>query len=163
FDEALRVSELQASCLIDIVGGPDRIDATAISALPHVRVVLETIAVSGMSLWTGNHWLIAINSGDSLAHQRFTLLHQFKHVVDHGHAAALYSGSPIATSTVQAERAADYFAGCVLVPKRELEALWDGGLRQPQTLAAHFGVSVDAMLVRLGQVKLNAANDRLPH
>lgn len=50
-----------------------------------------------------------------------------------------------------------------IVPKRKLKALWDGGLQQPQMLAAHFGVSVDAVTVRLGQVKLNAASDRLPH
>lgn len=162
FDEALRIGELQAFHLLDALGGSDRIDAAAIGSMPRIRVVYEPLAVSGMSHWTGNDWLIAINSADSLPRQRFTLLHEFKHIVDHGHAASLYRGSFRASAAVQAERAADYFAGCVLVPKRELKALWGGGMQQPQALAAHFGVSVDALLVRLDQTKLNAASDRLP-
>lgn len=162
FDEALRIAELQASHLVEALGGSEHLDAAAIDSMPRIRIAYEPLAVSGMSHWTGNDWLIAINSGDSFARQRFTLLHEFKHIVDHGFAGSLYRGSLRASAAVQAERAADYFAGCALVPKRELKARWGGGMQQPQLLAAHFGVSVNALLVRLDQTKLNASSDRSP-
>lgn len=162
FDEALRIGELQASHLVEALGGSDRLGYATISAMPRIRIVYEPLAVSGMSHWTGNDWLIVVNSHDSMARQRFTLLHEYKHIVDHGYAPNLYRGSVRASAAIQAERAADYFAGCALVPKRELKALWGSGMQHAEDLAAHFGVSVDAVLVRLNQTRLNADADRLP-
>lgn len=37
------------------------------------------------SHWNGYEWIISIAEGDSPARQRFTLLHEFKHIIDHGH------------------------------------------------------------------------------
>lgn len=162
FDEALRIAELQAAHLADALGGCDRLTDDEITSLPRIRVVYEPLAVSGMSHWTGTEWLIVINDGDSLQRQRFTLLHEFKHVIDHGPAARLYRGTALVSAAMQAERAADYFAGCALVPKRDLKAAWGAGMQRADDLAAHFGVSANAIVVRLSQTKLNATVDRQP-
>src|SRR5690349_18260928 len=38
--------------------------------------------LSGMSTWTEDHWVIGINRGNPHARRRFTLCHEFKHVLD---------------------------------------------------------------------------------
>lgn len=162
FDEALRVAELQATRLAEMVGGIDQLSEATIGQLPRIRVVQEDIGVSGMSHWTGTEWLITLNDSDSLRRQRFTLLHEFKHIIDHGSTHRLYTGSPRADVKVQAERAADYFAGCALVPKRELKSAWGHGIQRVAALAEHFNVSEEAIVVRLSQTKLDQAVDRIP-
>lgn len=160
YDEALRIAELQATRIVELLGGPDSLGEAALSTFPRVRIVHEEIGVSGMSHWTGQHWLITLNASDSPARRRFTLLHEFKHIVDHGSTALLYTGSQRASSAEQAEHAADYFAGCALVPKRDLKAAWGSGMQRPRDLATHFGVSEQAISVRLSQTKLDAFSDQ---
>ncbi|MFP3700396.1 ImmA/IrrE family metallo-endopeptidase, partial [Burkholderia sp. SIMBA_013] len=46
---------------------------------------------------------------------------------------------------------ADYFAGCLLVPKKLLKRAYYGGMQRPADLAAYFQVSEAAMTVRLRQ------------
>lgn len=162
FDEALRVAELQATKLVDLLLSDDGFKESDIASLPRIRVVYEPLAVSGMSHWSGREWVITLNSEDSWARQRFTLLHEFKHIVDHGSTKRLYSGSGRATAAEQAERAADYFAGCALIPKRQLKAAWGQGIQRTKDLAEHFGASEYAVRVRLDQTKLNASADALP-
>jgi hypothetical protein len=162
FDEALRIAELQATRIGGFLGGIDQLGEAAIDGLPRIRVVHEDISVSGMSHWTGVEWLIILNEADSLRRQRFTLLHEFKHVIDHGSTSRLYTGSLRAAPSVQAERAADFFAGCALVPKRELKAAWGRGMQRVADLAEHFDVSEEAIIVRLSQTKLNRAVDPVP-
>ncbi len=162
FDEALRVAELQAARLVELVRHIDQLTEATIGHLPCLRIIHEDIAVSGMSHWTGTEWLIILNEGDSLRRQRFTLMHEFKHIIDHGSTSRLYTGSVRATANEQAERAADYFAGCALVPKRELKAAWGRGLQRIDVLAEHFDVSADAIAVRLSQTKLDVVVDNVP-
>lgn len=162
YDEALRIAELQAARLDELLAGPEGLTEQTIARLPRVRIVHEDIGVSGMSHWTGTHWLITLNASDSPARRRFTLVHEFKHIVDHGSTALLYLGSDRATPAEQAEHAADYFAGCALVPKRDLKAAWGSGMQRPRELAAHFGVSEQAISVRLAQTKLDAFSDQPP-
>lgn len=54
---------------------------------------------------------------------------------------------------MKAERLADHFAGCLLMPKRHLKATW-GTHRDLQTVADTFGVSVAAARVRASYVGL---------
>ncbi len=162
FDEALRIAELQATRLAELIGRTDQLTEATIGQLPRVRIEHEDIEVSGMSHWTGTEWLIVLNASDSLRRQHFTLLHEFKHIIDHGNASRLYTGSIRATPEVQAERAADYFAGCALIPKRELKAAWGRGMQRLTDLAEHFGVSEEAVAVRLSQTKLDSVFDAVP-
>lgn len=187
FAEALQVAERQATRLMavaDALTGGDVQWEQVIGSLPRITVIYERLPVSGTSHWNGQAWVIALNPSDSLARQRFTLLHEFKHIVDHGYTQQLYSRStsrpasfrrrsagagftPAASggaspSSVLAELAADYFAGCALVPKRELKRAWCAGLQRPDVLADHFGVSVAAIDVRLDQTGLAREADPEP-
>lgn len=135
---------------------PSEID----SELPRVRVVRDELTVSGTSHWNGTHWIITLNSSEPRTRQRFTLMHEFKHIVDHGHAALLYAGNRRHTSSEQAELVADYFAGCLLMPRRLLKRAWCDGKQRPNELARHFAVSPRAVEVRLAQTGLSVERDR---
>lgn len=112
FAEALRVAELQARRLADLIGDPTGIGEHHIAGLPRIVITYETLPVSGMSYWNGQQWVIAISATDSLVRQRFTLLHEFKHILDHPSTKLLYNDNSRMTASDQAEAAADYFAGC---------------------------------------------------
>lgn len=160
FDEALQVAELQATTLARLLSSDDQ--ELHIADLPRIRVIYEDLAVSGTSHWNGHEWVISIAKGDSPARQRFTLLHEFKHVIDHGQTTRLYVGDRRRSSDQQAELAADYFAGCALMPKRDLKRAWGNGIQRTADLAACFGVSEPAVRVRLAQTGLSTEVDDIP-
>ena len=161
FGEALRIAELQAAKLADLVGDPTGITEHHIAGLPRIAIVYETLPVSGMSHWNGEHWVIALNATDSLVRQRFTLLHEFKHILDHPARNLLYRTDARMSASDQAEAAADYFAGCALVGRRELKAAWGNRMQKVEDLASHFGVSMQAIRVRLAQTGLDVLRDKL--
>lgn len=167
FAESLVIAERQATRLAALLtgdaGSTDGIQTHHIDGLPRVRVVFEgALPVSGMSHWNGQEWVITIAGRDSLARQRFTMLHEFKHVIDHGATKRLYRGTKKQTTGQHAEMAADYFAGCALVSKRDLKHAWGCGIQRPADLAAHFNVSEPAIRVRLAQTGLDVIADRKP-
>lgn len=162
FNESLRIAEFQARRLADLIGDPTGIAEHHIAALPRITVTYEDLPVSGLSYWNGIQWIIVISASDNIARQRFTLLHEFKHIIDHPAKAALYTGDKFAAAGEQAEAAADYFAGCALVGRRELKSAWGNRIQKVEDLASHFGVSVPAIRVRLAQTGLDTVVDRLP-
>ena len=59
-------------------------DVGLIGELPRVRVRVEsTLADSGLTHWNGGTWVIGVNRNDSRTRRRFTLAHEFKHILDH--------------------------------------------------------------------------------
>ena len=160
FAEAKRIAELQANrllALFDITDGA--VPSEIVSELSRVRIVYADLPVSGISHWSGTHWIITLNKGEFVGRQRFTLMHEFKHVIDHGRTHQLYTGDFRRTGGQQAELAADYFAACVLMPKRFLKAAWSYGIQSPLALASKFEVSPLAITVRLAQTGLSAVCD----
>lgn len=166
YPEAMRVAELQANRLLAIFDITDgAVPSEIVSELPRVRVVRDDLPVSGTSHWSGTHWsgthwIITLNQRDNWRRQRFTLMHEFKHIIDHGRAHLLYTGDNRHTPAEQAELIADYFAGCVLMPKRLLKAAWGHGIQRSAELARTFSVSAMAVEVRLSQTGLNVVRDR---
>ncbi|TDD62031.1 ImmA/IrrE family metallo-endopeptidase [Kribbella antibiotica] len=161
FGEAERIAEIQANRLLelfDITQGP--VPTEIVSALPHIKVVYKALPTSGISYWSGKEWVITLNKGECKRRQRFTLMHEFKHIIDHGQTDKLYTGDRMRSSEQQAEAAADYFAGCVLLPRRHLKAAWGNGLQAPLCLANHFEASVAAVSVRLLQTGLRTVHDQ---
>lgn len=155
FTEALRTAELQASRLLERSGIDDgAVPDEIVTELPRIRVEYRDLPTSGMSFWTGQSWVIALNSTEPATRQRFTLFHEFKHIIDHGHTQRLYTGTQRVCSEVQAEQAADYFAGCALMSKRILRRAWATGTQRPQALAYLLNVSPRAVDVRLSQLGL---------
>lgn len=146
FDDTKQLAERQAVLLRQRFGGI--ITEEAIAGLPRVRIVREPLPTSGLSYWTGHEWLIVLAADDSPARQRYTLLHEFKHVIDHGAARRLYR------TQWETERAADYFAACALMPKPALKRIFCNVTQDVEALARYFGVSRQAIRVRLEQTGL---------
>jgi predicted transcriptional regulator len=153
---ALAVAEAQATWLLEyreIVEPP--VFASVVSRTPHIRIRLSRqLPVSGMTVWDGDAWMITLNATEPWTRRRLTLAHEFKHVIDHGHLAKLYPGRPD-TAHRRAEMAADYFAGCLLMPTRLVSAAAKDPHADVAGLAARFAVSETAMRVRLRQLRIN--------
>ncbi|GAA5126135.1 ImmA/IrrE family metallo-endopeptidase [Haloechinothrix salitolerans] len=88
--------------------------------------------------------------------RRFTLSHEFKHVLDHPFIKVIYNdlGKNAAERERQIEQLCDYFAGCLLMPRNWLKRAWSNGVQDQAALAAMFNVSEAAMAVRLQQIGL---------
>jgi Zn-dependent peptidase ImmA (M78 family) len=163
FQTAQRVAERQAELflLLSDVDLSQPIPTSIVIRLPRIKVVRDRISTSGMSGWTGGQWLIVVNSDDAPTRARLTTFHEFKHVIDHNQTDRLYTGRPwldadarAADAHRQRERAADLFAGAVLIPRTRLLSLWAKGVRRPEDLAPLFDASPQAVAVRLEQVGL---------
>jgi Zn-dependent peptidase ImmA (M78 family) len=116
---------------------------------------------SGASDWDHGRrrWVITINGGQQATRQRFTLFHEYKHILDHGRPRMLDAeqrryGRPAS------ECIADYFAGCALMPRTLLKRAWAGGIQRLPDLAALFDVSERAIEVRLSQLNLSGSTSR---
>lgn len=161
FGEALQLAELQANRLLELSDIRDwPVPTEAVATLPRIRVEPYDLLTSGMSFWDGRSWVIRLNRSEPPTRQRFTLLHEYKHIVDHHQATHLYTGSPQRTAAEQAEHAADYFAGCALMPKRLVKRAWGQLIQRPETLAQLFEVSPRAVEVRLAQLGLTEPQRR---
>ncbi|OFJ55646.1 ImmA/IrrE family metallo-endopeptidase [Mycolicibacterium grossiae] len=157
FAEALRVAELQANKLLErhrVTEAP--VPRELITELPKLTIRYGARLVSGASYWDKHlqSWVIELSRADSWQRRRFTLAHEYKHIIDHGRQQWLYRGTRRTSAAVQAEHAADYFAGCLLVPRRLLKRAWGSGMQRTADLARHFQVSEQAIGVRLRQCGL---------
>lgn len=155
--EAFLLAERQATRFLELSGVVDGpVPTEAISQLPHIEVQYRDIPTSGLSFWNGCCWIICLNNTEPETRQRFTLLHELKHIIDHRPQATARSAEADALH----ERLADYFAGCVLMPKRLLKRAWGEGTQRPSELGQLFDVSARAIAVRLDQVGLSEPKTR---
>lgn len=154
--EACRLAELQANRLleaaqVDQPGTPDEL----IAGLPFLAIALRTdMPSSGLSRWVKPRWQVYINQNESAVRRRYSLAHEFKHILDHGLSQRLYPTTQWGKAEDRVERVCDYFAACLLMPKRLVKRRFFEGLREPTELAAEFGVSPKAMRFRLDQLGL---------
>ncbi|SPX87802.1 putative Zn peptidase [Mycobacteroides abscessus] len=148
--EHLRYAERQAHRLHHELGQTKPgVNLLWMLGMDNITVVMEPSwrmeGIAGMTTWKDDHWHVAINKGDMHARRRFTLMHEFKHIVDAQTESVTYQG----ITPVQRERIADYFAACYLMPKLWLRQAWTSGLHDPEALAGLFKVSLAAMRARL--------------
>lgn len=154
--EAQRITELQANRLLELAGLPQApIPNELVTELPRVAVRLDPdLPVSGSAQWIGGRWLLSINASEPWTRQRFSLLHELKHVLDHPRVNEIYAGEE------QAEFLADYFAACVLMPRSYVKRAWGDGVQNLAALSNHFGVSERAMALRLQHLGLRSPQPR---
>ncbi|MGN6588653.1 MAG: ImmA/IrrE family metallo-endopeptidase [Solirubrobacterales bacterium] len=155
--EARSIAERQAHrlhALLRITEPP--FPTEAIASLPRVAIhYLPARHLSGAISWRRGMWRILINSRDGRGRQRFSLGHELKHLIDHPQRKAIYRDSRFGTADAAAERAADYFAACLLMPRAWIKrCFYDEGFRDPAVLARRFGVSAPAMRYRFDQLGL---------
>lgn len=150
--EALRVAEDQADRLLRLSGLTEPpFGEDVIAGMPHIQIerVVPASALAATQ-WSHGRWLIIINGATSPGRQRWSLAHEVKHILDHPFVTILYPKD----STELAEQSCDYFAACLLMPRRWLRRAWSQDIRDSRTLARLFVVTPEAVKVRLLQIGL---------
>jgi len=160
--EAYRIAELQVARFLKIMQVNEApINERIIAELPRLQVQrFSPLPVSGATQWSNGRWMIILNANESTARQRFSLAHEFKHIIDHRFIDILYARVAEDDREDFIESICDYFAGCLLVPRPWLKKAWGEGLQRPADLATHFGVSQQAIQVRLSQTGLTGRQRR---
>jgi len=164
--EALRLAELQANRLLElrnVTRLPVR--SEIVSSLPRICVEYDFDMpdhAAGASIWDTSRktWVITLNPAHPDTRQHFTLLHEYKHILDHGQPGLRGDVSGRYYGLTPTEYVADYFAGCVLMPKRLVKSVWVKGVQRPRDLALVFDVSEAAISVRLRQIGLTTPSQR---
>lgn len=152
--EALQVAEVQAERLLRLAGvSRPPVPGDLIDRLPRIQVEhVRSIQAAAATQWSRTRWVILINANATAGRQRWSLAHELKHILDHPFESIIY---PVAEGVSEpAEQACDYFASCLLMPRRWVRAAWLAGIRDPRALARRFGVSRRAIRIRLLQIGL---------
>lgn len=105
-----------------------------------------------------------INQSEPPLRQRFSLLHELKHVLDFPAAELLHAKLGRGNRKLQAnmiEWVANDFAAHVLMPTPIVKRLW-GMYRDIATVANHFNVSTEAMGTRLERLNLIGEQPQRP-
>lgn len=154
WSEAERVTELQANRLRELLDiGSAALPEEAISDLPRIEVRRSfELPVSGLTFWDNGKWVVVVNAAEPDGRQRFSLAHELAHVVNHTTKDFLCAPGYV-SSEEKGERLADYFAACLLMPKRHVKRLFGEG-RSLTHLASLFQVTPRATAVRLSQLGL---------
>jgi len=128
----------------------------AIEYLPRVEIrFVRARRLDGAISWRRGKWRIVINRDNTWGRQRFSLAHELKHLIDHPMGGSLYADGRYGSAETTAERTADYFAACLLMPKTWLRRVYyDEGFRDSRVLAKRFQVSAAAMRYRFDQLGL---------
>jgi len=157
--EALNVAEAQADWLLHLSGTTEPPVSEDIAlGLADIRIERTALGpVHGAVRRIDKQWLIMLNERDSRGRQRWTLAHELKHILDHPFETILYPKRDAHDEL--AEQACDYFAGCLLMPRRWLRRAWTSEIRDTHALARRFGVTPQAATVRLLQVGLIQPTD----
>ncbi|MDQ1438338.1 MAG: hypothetical protein QOK43_1967 [Acidimicrobiaceae bacterium] len=160
--EALRIAEQQAARFLRLAGVAEPpVPMRIITDLPRLLVEqVHWLPVSGVTDWSNGYWMILLRSAEPPMRQRFSLAHEFKHILDDRFRQVLYQAVPQHERKEFVEAVCDFFAGCLLVPRPWLKAAWGSGLQAPKELAERFAVSQRAMEVRLQQTGLSGGRAR---
>jgi Zn-dependent peptidase ImmA (M78 family) len=155
--EARYVAERQAALLLAHSGTEKpAVAETVVTDLPFVSVTRRPgFPTSGMATQTDSGWVIVLRAEEAKNRQRFTLLHEFKHVLDDPFIERLYPTRGGYSPEDRAERISDYFAACVLMPRMWIKRDWaGGGIQDIDRLARRYQVSRVAMALRLAELRL---------
>jgi hypothetical protein len=159
--DALRLAERQANRLLELCDSlAVPVPISIVSDQPRISIEpdpdLPTQAASGCSDWDARRrtWVIRLNPAEPRRRQRFTVLHEYKHILDHYHPGLAGPLPHTIFGLNPTEYVAEYFAGCALIPKRLLTAAYYDGIQNAADLAQLFDVSKEAIHVRLIQTGL---------
>ena len=106
---------------------------------------------SGISVWSRGQWRVRVNGLEPFTRQRFSIAHEFKHVLDAAHEDVIYRHLPTGSRQrhTHIEAVCDAFAAALLMPKPLVKRYWYAGTRNVTVLAWRFQVSQQAMQIRL--------------
>jgi len=126
-----------------------------VATLPVVRIELDaTLPDYCTSYWDerSQRWVIVVRASDRTVQRRFSIVHEFKRILDRGRETELYDARYL-QGLVQAAMAADQFASRALMPAPKIRAaLRDGA--SVVGLARQFKVTVLRASNRLSDLNL---------
>jgi Zn-dependent peptidase ImmA (M78 family) len=155
-NDLLQLIDLQAATLLmlsNVSHAPT--PSEVVVAIPSIRVEDTRLPLSGFSYWNGRQWILSLHADEPHPRRRFTLLHEFAHIVWHGYERGLFPNLSATAASHLAELAANYFAGAVLLPRHLLLHAWHRGDRNVDQLAAMFHVSRQTVAIGLAQLGLS--------
>lgn len=162
--EALRVAELQATRLLALSGVSEpAVPESIVTELPRIQVEkISQLPVSGLAHWAKGRWVLALNGTEPYVRNRFTIFHEFHHILMHPFIEYAYQPLRGTTEHAWAEQCADHFAACALMPRAWVKRSWGDGIQDPAQLARLFVVSQAAMRFRLSGIGLSQPTARCP-
>jgi hypothetical protein len=155
--EAYGLAERQATKTLELlrIREPGR-SLGWITELPRVEVKLvpryKMNGLSGVTSYSRGRYLLLVNRNDAHARRRWTLAHEFKHLLDYTKAKAMYKQLGYGDKGRQAqqiERVCDHFAASLLMPRMWVKRAYGNGIQDVTALAGMFNVSEEAMHIRL--------------
>lgn len=154
--EAHDVAERQATALLALMGvARPPVPQSVISDIAAIELdIVRDWPTSAMTVHTGSQWRIVINRSESAERQRFSLAHEFKHVLDDPFVTAHEPYFDSGHQERHVERICNYFAASLLMPRAWLERDWKAGKRSLDELARRYYVSLEAMGRRLHELGL---------
>jgi predicted transcriptional regulator len=154
--EAHSIAERQAMRLLEMLSiNEPPVPQFAMASLPGIVVDWrEDWPTSGMAVRTPSHWRIVLKANEPRQRQRFSLAHEFKHVLDDPLIERLHTHLPAYARAERTERLCNFFAACLLMPRAWIKRDWCGGLQNVRALARRYYVSTEAMTTRLSELGL---------
>lgn len=156
WSEAHALAERQATLLLQLnfITEPP-VPQFVMASLPGIVVDYRSDwPTSGMAVQARSHWRIVLRSSESRRRNRFTLAHEFKHVLDDEIVERMSAHLEPAQAHERAERLCNYFAACLLMPRGWIKTDWCAGTQDVRDLARRYYVSVEAMTTRLSELGL---------
>jgi hypothetical protein len=146
--EDLRIAELQARRLLDLLGvtGPPA-PLTEITALLDISVTVDhdaKVLIPTEPGWEAGGWHMTVAHVSS-RRTRAVLAHQLKHILDDQYGSILYPPTELLTTADRRDRAAAHFSSSLLMPRDWVEDAWRRGSHTIPALAKRFG-SPEAMV-----------------
>ncbi len=119
-----------------------------------VEVRLVPLTAHHGAIWNlGDDWVIQLNENDTPDRRRFTLFHEAFHILAHSRATPVFRKNGLETGCFN-ELVADYFAVCILMPRKWVEEKW-AEIKNLSKMAEIFGVTEPQMWLRLKVLNLN--------
>jgi Zn-dependent peptidase ImmA (M78 family) len=120
----------------------------------NVEVRLVPLTAHHGAIWNlGNDWIIQLNKNDTPARRRFTLFPGAFHILAHCRATPVFRKRGLEAGCFN-ELVADYFAVCMLMPKKWVKEKWVEA-KNISRIAEIFGVTEPQMWLRLKVLNLN--------
>ena len=113
-----------------------------------IEIRLVPLSVIHGAIWHLNDgWVIQINKNDPPARRRFTLFHEIFHVIAHSRSTPVFSKKGSQAGSFN-ELLADFFAICLMMPRRQVEAEW-AKVKNLHRMSQIFGVEKPLIWLRL--------------
>lgn len=115
---------------------------------PHIEIRPLPLKAYHGAIWrVEDGWVIHLNKEDKPARQRLTLFHEVFHILAHWRATPVFRKRGVKEGLFN-EMLADYFAGCLLMPRTWVKGKW-AELKDLKQMAEVFQVTEVSMWIRL--------------